>query len=283
MDDLESLAPQLENGELFHAVLDKSIHRGFVSTREERDARGVLEAKVGDAGLAKRLIKAGVLSAEDYDSYFNSLKGNALEQCMLTVEFAARVGGSIRNMRSCSGRIIDLVKSLKAYARADLECQVDCDLNQCLSDTLLLFEHALRGVELIKTFGELPRIDCYSGELNQVWTNLISNALEAMESDGILEIRSESYPNGGVAIHIIDNGPGIPEDKIDKIFDLHFSTKKGQVNFGMGIGLSICKQIVSRNGGHIDVESRPGYTAFVVVLPPKPPARSRSTAVVQEA
>lgn len=281
-DDLRKIAPDLPEGALFQSCMDENAERGSVSTREEREARKLLEEALGDTVFAKRLVKAGIYSAAEYEKYFNGLKGDAREARLRLMELASRVGGALRNMRSCSNRILDLVKSLKAYARADSDCEVDCDLNRCLSDTLLLFKHALKEVELVKVYGELPTINCYSGELNQVWTNLISNALEAMENKGRLEIRSEPFPAGGVAIHIIDSGPGIPDERIEQIFDLNFSTKKGQINFGLGIGLSICKQIVTRNGGHIEVDSRPGYTDFVVVLPENPPERRSSTAVVPD-
>jgi signal transduction histidine kinase len=107
----------------------------------------------------------------------------------------------------------------------------------------------------------------FAGELNQVWTNLLSNAIQAMSGSGTLTVETGSPGPDLVEVQISDTGPGISAEDIDRIFDLHFSTKEGRVEFGLGLGLTISRDIVERHHGTIAVESRPGSTTFRVTLP----------------
>jgi signal transduction histidine kinase len=100
-----------------------------------------------------------------------------------------------------------------------------------------------------------------------VWTNLIANAVQAMDGNGTLVVRAVPDDGDGVRVEIIDSGPGIPPGDIDRIFDLHFTTKGGRVEFGLGLGLRIAQDVVQRHGGRIDVESSPGRTRFTVTIP----------------
>jgi signal transduction histidine kinase len=100
-----------------------------------------------------------------------------------------------------------------------------------------------------------------------VWTNLLANALDAMDERGRLTVLVETTPRGRVVVHIIDDGPGIPADLRDKIFVPRFTTKNGRVQFGLGLGLSISRQIVDDHGGTITLDSTPGRTEFTVELP----------------
>jgi signal transduction histidine kinase len=120
------------------------------------------------------------------------------------------------------------------------------------------------GVNVKRSFGSLPPITAYVGELNQVWTNLIHNAIQAMDGRG--EILIETNVLGGeVGVAIQDTGPGIPPDVASRIFEPFFTTKaKGE---GTGLGLSICARIVEKHGGTIRVDSQPGRTRFEVRLP----------------
>jgi signal transduction histidine kinase len=115
---------------------------------------------------------------------------------------------------------------------------------------------------------DIPMISGYPGDLNQVWTNLITNAIQAMdEADPRLTIDVSPTADGNVAVCIADNGCGIPEENLEKIFEPAFTTKAGRVEFGLGLGLQIVKDIVVRHNGSITVESEPGRTCFRVVLP----------------
>jgi two-component system NtrC family sensor kinase len=113
----------------------------------------------------------------------------------------------------------------------------------------------------------VPAISGYPGDLNQVWTNLITNAIQAMdEKDARLAIEVDRADSGEARVCITDNGQGIPSENLEKIFEPAFTTKAGRVEFGLGLGLQIVKEIVARHGGSIVVESEPGKTCFTVLL-----------------
>lgn len=177
------------------------------------------------------------------------------------------LGTALRNVHTCSNRVSDIVQSLRSYVRTGQDMIGNVDVHEGLEDTLLLFGHAMRDIHVKRSYGELPHIECRVGELNQVWTNLISNALHAMGDGGTLRIETDAPDPEHVRVRIIDSGKGIAPEVLDRIFDLHFTTKDGRVTFGLGMGLPICRQIISKNGGTMTVESKPGETCFTVVLP----------------
>jgi signal transduction histidine kinase len=166
-------------------------------------------------------------------------------------------------------RIAEIVKALKGYSYMDQAPIQAVDVSEGLNNTLVMLSSKLKkGVKVAVDFPEnLPRIQGFGSELNQVWTNLIDNAVGAMDGKGELELKS--YEDGGcVVVEITDNGPGIPADVQDKIFDPFFTTKApGE---GTGLGLNISHGIiVEKHGGQISVESKPGETRFTIKLPVK--------------
>lgn len=118
-----------------------------------------------------------------------------------------------------------------------------------------------------RRYEDVPRITARPGELNQVWTNLIVNAVQVMQGTGSLEVVTDAPDPTTVQVQIIDTGPGISPEDVDRIFDLAFTTKQGRVDFGLGLGLRIAQDIVTQHHGSIDVESEPGRTCFTVTLP----------------
>ena len=124
--------------------------------------------------------------------------------------------------------------------------------------------HLKHGVEVVRDYEEVPRILCLPDELNQVWTNLIHNSLQAMDNKGTLEI-GVSKRDGSIAVSVTDSGPGIPDDVREKIFEPFFTTKPA--GEGTGLGLDIVKKIVDKHGGRIEVDSKPGRTTMCVILP----------------
>ncbi len=175
----------------------------------------------------------------------------------------------VRDIKLAIGRIVELVKALKLYSRLDSETTSEIDLRQDLDNTLIILHNQLkRGVTVHREYHEIPVIHGQGEQLNQVWTNLIHNAVQAMEGAGELYLRLHAA-GGGVIVEIEDSGPGIPKDIQASIFEPYFTTKpKGQ---GTGLGLSIAKQIVTKHKGTIEVESSPGRTCFRVILPLTPP------------
>lgn len=173
----------------------------------------------------------------------------------------------IEEIRLGSTAISRLVKSVKSYAFLDQSPLQDVDLRTSLEDTLIMLGHKLKQrVEVVRDFpDELPLVEAYAGELNQVWTNLIDNAIQAMDGHGRIELCIRAL-GAEVEVTITDTGPGIPAEERGRIFDPFFTTKAQGV--GTGLGLHIVRNIVvNRHQGRIEVNSRPGRTQFRVVLP----------------
>jgi signal transduction histidine kinase len=164
-------------------------------------------------------------------------------------------------------RIADIVKALKGYSYMDQAPVQAVDVREGLNDTLVMLSSKLRdGVKVSLDYAEdLPRVQGYGSELNQVWTNLIDNAIGAMDGKGALELRA--YQDGDwVVVEVADSGTGIPIEAQEKIFDPFYTTKApGE---GTGLGLNISHGIVvEKHSGEISVDSKPGATRFTVKLP----------------
>lgn len=175
-----------------------------------------------------------------------------------------------REVEEASCRVSDLVQAVKSYSYMDQTPLTRVQVEDGLNITLRMFQHQIKhGVQVVKNLAaDLPRIDANASELNQIWTNLIDNALDAMcdlpEGSKRLEITTVREPHH-VLVEIADNGPGIPADIQGRIFDPFFTTKP--VGEGTGLGLDIVYRIVKKHKGSIQVQSAPGRTVFQVRLP----------------
>jgi signal transduction histidine kinase len=168
-------------------------------------------------------------------------------------------------VRHAVGQIQRIVGALKSYSHLDQQAtRTEADLHEGLETTLALLHHTLRDIVVERRYGTLPRVPVYVDELNQVWTNLIQNAQQALGGKGTIAI--ETLVEGDTAIvRVIDDGPGVPPDVLPRIFEPFFTTKpKGE---GTGLGLGICRQIIAKHGGDMRCESEPGRTVFEVRLP----------------
>jgi signal transduction histidine kinase len=142
------------------------------------------------------------------------------------------------------------------------------DVHEGLESTITMLGHQLRNVTVRRDFGDVPEIEAYPGELNQVWTNLVDNAVDAMDGRGTL-VLCTTADGDGVLVEVTDSGAGMPPDVAARVFEPFFTTKG--VGKGTGLGLDIAHRIVAeRHGGTIDVESRPGATTFRVRLRSRP-------------
>jgi signal transduction histidine kinase len=168
--------------------------------------------------------------------------------------------------REGTERVKKIVADLRTFSRMDHAELQDADLHEEIDRTLALMEPRFKsGIEVVRDYGEIPRVRCYAGQLNQVFLNLLMNACDAMKDEGKISIRSARGPLG-VRLEFSDDGPGIPEDVRSRIFDPFFTTKP--VGEGTGLGLSLSHGIIERHGGAIAVESAPGEgTRFVIDLP----------------
>ncbi|HQV28224.1 MAG TPA: ATP-binding protein [Thermoflexales bacterium] len=176
------------------------------------------------------------------------------------------VHGLLDEVIDSTERISEIVKAVKGYSHLDQAAMKETDVREGLESTLVMLKHKLKqGITVVRDFApDLPRIDAYPGELNQVWTNLIDNAIDAMQGRGELRLTARTEP-GRLVVEIADNGPGIPGQVLPRIFDVFFTTKApGE---GTGLGLHVSATIVQKHGGDIGVHSQPGDTRFVVRLP----------------
>jgi signal transduction histidine kinase len=173
-------------------------------------------------------------------------------------------------IQEAASRISHLVDAIKGFTQMDRESVSEpVDISQGLTNTLVV----LRGKAKDKAVSlnldiarDLPLINGFAGELNQVWSNIISNALDAVSENGHVEVKAQQAgAAGGVVVRIIDDGAGIPPAIRDRIFDPFFTTKP--VGEGSGLGLDIVRRLVQHHNGQIEVESNPGRTEFRVTLP----------------
>ena len=266
-------------------ALDSGFTAQSLSTRAERQLRRDLTEITKDPTVAQRLVLAGIHDPE-LAKQLRRRGGISLEGA----EKAASIGTQLRNLRSASVRITDLVSSLRSYARPDGDPVTDVDLHENLDDAIRLLSHKLHGISVVRNYEDLPLIECHPGQLAQVWTNLLTNAAEAItdeagsniEEDGNRPTSSDDVVGVGVGtinirtsqpfpdwlrVEIIDDGPGIPEDILPRIFEPRFTTKSGQVRFGMGIGMGVARSIVGKHHGTMRIESGPSGTTVTVDLP----------------
>ena len=176
------------------------------------------------------------------------------------------VHGLLDEVVDSTERISEIVKAVKVYSHLDQAAMKETDVREGLESTLTILKHKLKqGITVIRDFApDLPRIDAYPGELNQVWTNLIDNAIDAMQGHGVLRLVAR-IEGDRLQVEIADNGPGIPAHVLPRIFDVFYTTKApGE---GTGLGLHVSANIAQKHGGDIAVDSKPGNTRFVVRLP----------------
>ncbi len=170
-------------------------------------------------------------------------------------------------IQNTAGRISQIVRAMKSYTYLDQAPLLEVDVHDGLENTLVIMQHKLKqGVTVKREYApDLPRIEAYASELNQVWTNIIDNAIDAMDGKGEIILRTYEESDQ-VVVEIIDNGPGIPEETQSRIYEPFFTTKPpGQ---GTGLGLHVTHDIVvNRHHGLLLVESKPGETKFKVILP----------------
>jgi signal transduction histidine kinase len=178
--------------------------------------------------------------------------------------------GLIREIENSTKRISDLVAAVKRYSYMDQAALQEVDLREDIDNTLKIFGHRLKsGVTIIRNYDPaLPKVCAYGGELNQVWTNIIDNAIDAMKGKGELRIKTCKELDYAM-VEIEDTGSGIPKEIQSRIFDPFFTTKS--VGEGTGLGLDTVGRIVRRHHGFIEVESEPGKTCFTIRLPFKQP------------
>ncbi len=258
------LLSQLEGEIVEHEapVLDP-LDRG---DREDEIAAWLEQRSIGHAAqVASSLVEAGFEYAclEDIASHFPA---DVIEDVLTRVSASLLVARLAKEIEHSTARISDLVRAIKEYSHMDQIPEQEVDVHQGLENTLLILRHRLKqGISLTREYDRsLPKICAHPGELNQVWTNLIDNAIDSMNGKGELRVRT-AKEMGRVIVEIGDNGPGIPLDVQQRIFEPFFTTK--EVGQGLGLGLDSVYRIVRNHGGDVTFQSRPGDTRFQVRLP----------------
>jgi len=215
--------------------------------------------------LAPTLVDAGCESSW-FENVFAQFPAEALPDLLTRIGTSLTIGNLLNEIESSSSRISDLVRAIKEYSYMDQGPEQEIDIHQGLENTLLMLHSRLkRGVTIKLDFDRsLPKIFAHGSELNQIWTNLIDNAIDAMQGQGELRIRTAREPHG-LLVEIGDSGPGIPPEIRDRIFEPFFTTKG--VGKGTGLGLETVARIVREHGGQVTVESAPGDTRFQIRLP----------------
>jgi signal transduction histidine kinase len=183
----------------------------------------------------------------------------------------------LQQVEQSAGRVAELVKAVRSYSYMDQSPMQEIDIHDGIESTLTMLNHKLKNVTVMRAFDRsAPRIMAYGSELNQVWTNLLDNAIHAVNGSGKICIGTALEDNQ-LVVEIVDNGYGIPANVQPHLFEPFFTTKP--VGAGTGLGLVISNRIVGdRHGGEIEFESKPGETRFKVRLPinRSPPSGSHS-------
>ncbi len=241
---------------------------GLDASDREDELLSWLESRgVDDAWeIAPALVKAGVLN-DDLDTISDLLPDGAVGKAAGWLARSLEAQDLTAEVALSSERISTLVNSVKSYSYMDQASVQTIDVHGGIEDTITILGFKLnQGVEVVRDYdSDLPKIETHASELNEVWTNLMDNAIGAMDGSGIITIKT--YREGDkLTVEIGDNGPGIPESIQSKIFDPFFTTK--DVGEGTGMGLDVVRRIVTqRCNGEIDFTSEPGNTVFRVRLP----------------
>jgi signal transduction histidine kinase len=253
------------------ALAERPLPTSLTSRRAAREVVAVLEqAGISDAPqLAADLADLGATAAD-------------AERLAAVVETERRLASDVvaaltdrvylhrtdSTVRHAVQQIQRIVGALKTYSHLDQQAlRTEADLHEGIETTLVLLHHTLRDIVVERRYGNLPRVPVYVDELNQVWTNLIANAQQALHGKGTIAIET-AVDELVVVVRVIDDGPGVAPELLPRIFEPFFTTKaKGE---GTGLGLGIARRIVEKHGGEIRCTSQPGRTAFEVRLPIAP-------------
>lgn len=237
-----------------------------VSDREERITEWLEQYGAEEPWkVAGELAQAGV-QVDELEELARVTGREIISPVLKRVASIVTIYGLIAEIDNTTKRIGDLVTAIKRYSYMDQSPIQEVDLREDLENTLKIFGHRIKkGVNVVREYDpNLPKVCAYGGELNQVWTNLIDNAIDAMNGNGELRVKAARELDH-VVVEIGDNGTGVPAELQNKIFDPFFTTKG--VGEGTGLGLDTAMRIVRKHHGSIELKSTPGDTRFRVRLP----------------
>ncbi len=255
---------------IFEKIQNKPHVKLSLSEKMEREdnLRSWMEDKIGGACDAEVFADFG-FTEDDLDQIKSELRSEDVDPVLDWFQQVLLTESLVNDIEDASKRINTLVSSVKGYTHMDQAPEKQkVDIHTGIRNTLTMLNHKIKksGIRLVENYNEPLEANILVSEMNQVWTNLIDNAIDAMEGrpNSVLEIKTERDREFTV-VSITDNGPGIPKDIMDKIFDAFFTTKP--VGKGTGLGLDVTRNIVNQHNGKIEVSSEPGKTTFKVCIP----------------
>ena len=217
--------------------------------------------------VAETFVDFGI-TEDDLDRVDEIMEGQELSPIIRWLESTLSLEKLIGEIRESADRISGLIKAVKGYSHMDRGTSMEpTDVREGIRSTVMMLKFKIKqkGIILDKTFpDQLPLVQAFVGELNQVWTNIIANAIDAMDKGGELKI-SVYHERTSVCVEITDNGHGIPEEIQTRIFEPFFTTKS--MNEGTGMGLDIVQKILVKHDASIDLDSAPGKTTFKICIP----------------
>ncbi len=255
-----------ESPEVF-SNFEKGYKKGqHLSSAEVRKNRQFIEKKLKlSTAYAKKLAQLGIDKDEIKRKDFKSPTNEVIDN----IHHFWKMGVAIHDIIIASEHAANVIEAVKALGSGERE-QMKVDVNHTLKEALVLVQKQSEDIKVSLKEEDLPMIMGNDTELKQVWINLIKNACESLKNSKTknpeIKIKSENK-NDEVWISITDNGPGVPKELQEKIFRPNFTTKKGGLSFGLGIGLSVVQKHVNQHKGTIDLESKPGKTTFYIKLP----------------
>ena len=238
---------------------------------DRADAVDEIADLVGDSATAAALVDAG-WSPDDLVGAFTGMDADMARDSAAWLAASAKINALLGEVAMAGDRISEIVGAVKSYAYLDQAPIQRIDVREGLDNTLVILRSKLRaGVDVTRHYADnLPQIEAFGSELNQVWTNLVDNATDAMGGQGAIDIYADRTEEDGIQVRICDTGPGIPPDVLPRLFEPFFTTKGPGI--GTGLGLHITHNVVARHGGRIEVVPNDGGgTCFVVTLPSTPP------------
>lgn len=260
-----------EQQNIFNLLLKRiQEQEEHLTSREKRQFKRALMTQLKESGLAETddiadlLVEIGIY--QHVDTFLPLLKSAKEQDTLGFIYQLADLYKSIYTITMATNRAAKVVFALKNFVHfGSSETKITVDVTEGIETVLILYYHQLKqGVEVVKHYASLPQLACYPDELNQVWTNLIHNALQAMDNRGTLQIET-ALRDQAIAISVTDSGKGIPPEIKHRIFEPFFTTKPA--GEGSGLGLDIVCKIIAKHDGQIEVESVPGKTTFTILLP----------------
>jgi signal transduction histidine kinase len=234
---------------------------------DREDALGDwLEARgIADGWKMVTNFVAADVTLEEIEELAGQLAPDSLEMMLSWLNSALYAAGLLNEIEQSTRRISDLVTAVKGYTYMDQAPVQEVDIHQGLENTLTVMRHKLKNITIVREYEpELPKIRARGGELNQVWTNLIDNAIDAVDGEGTLSLITRQE-NAFVMVEVADDGPGIEPEAQARLFEPFYTTK--EVGIGTGLGLDISYRIIRQHNGTVEVQSKPGHTRFIVRLP----------------